>query len=206
MLEVHLGVAFALVTASKLTSTKVAGEGLLAGVSANVSGEVVAATERAHADAALEGLVARMDPQVARELVRAREPPVAVFGRAGVGALVDWGLTGPVGVLSRPYGFEGESLRLVMMMLGNMVLLCTQKAWLQLLLVLERPDSLEWRYRRWIDPKRLNGLERLVLHSSGFACATLVLEQVVIWDHGEQTGIHRFGSAVVLGGSVGQRG
>lgn len=45
MLEVHLGVALALIAARKLAPTEVAGERLLAGVCADVRGQVVAAAE-----------------------------------------------------------------------------------------------------------------------------------------------------------------
>lgn len=207
MLEVHLGVTLALIAASELASAEVAGERFLAGVRADVRGQVVAAAERAHADTALEGLVACVDAQVARKLVRAREAPVAVLGRARVGTLVHRRLARPVRVLSRADGFKGESLGLVVVVvvLGNVVLLRAQEARLQLLLVLKRPDGLERRDRWWVYTKGLHALERLVFHGARFTRATLVLEQVVVGDHGEEAGVYGFGGTVVLGGWVGQR-
>lgn len=205
MLEVHLGVALALIAASKLASTEVAGERLLAGVRADVRGQVVAAAERAHADAALEGLMACVDAQVTRELVRARETPVAVLGRTGVGTLMHRCLARAVWVLSGAHGFKGEGYLLVLVVvLGNMVLLGAQEARLQLLLVLKRPDGLERRDRWWVNPKGLHALERFVFHGTRFTRSTLVLEQVIVWDHGEEAGVHSFGGTVVLGRCIGQ--
>lgn len=101
----------ALIAAGKLASADVAGERLLAGVCADVSGEVVAAAEVAHADTALEGFLARVNADVARELIRAREAPLARLHRAGVGPLVWWCLAWPVWVLAHTAGLN--ELRLV---------------------------------------------------------------------------------------------
>lgn len=46
-----------------------------------------------------------VNAQVPRQLVGARETSVTVLRGAGVGALVNWGLTGAVGVFARPDGF-----------------------------------------------------------------------------------------------------
>lgn len=78
----------ALVTAGKLPSALAAGEWLLAGVCADVSGKVVAAAEVAHADAALEGLMSCVHALVARQLIRTGETATAAFSRADVGTFV----------------------------------------------------------------------------------------------------------------------
>ena len=59
-----------LVAPRELPPALLAGEGFLAGVRADVSGEVVAAAEVPHADAALKGFVAGVDAQVSAQLVR----------------------------------------------------------------------------------------------------------------------------------------
>lgn len=101
----------ALVTACKLAAANVTGEGLLTGVCADVSGEVVAAAEVAHADAALERFLARMNADVACELIGPREAPLAGFHGAGIGTLMWWCLTWPVRVLAHTAGLN--ELRLV---------------------------------------------------------------------------------------------
>lgn len=63
--------ALALVAARKLAPTELTGKGLLPGVRADVSSEVVAAAEAAHADPTLEGLVTRVDSDVPGQLIRA---------------------------------------------------------------------------------------------------------------------------------------
>lgn len=97
--EVDLHVPPSLVAAGELPPALVAGERLLAGVRADVGGEVVAAAEVPHADAALEGFVAGVDAQVSAQLVRAGEPAVAALRRARVRPLVDGGLARSVRVL-----------------------------------------------------------------------------------------------------------
>ena len=167
---------------------------------ADVCGQVVAAAEGTHAYPALEGLVARVDAEVTRQLVGAREASVAVLRRAGVRSLMHRRLAGPVGVLPWPDGFEGEGLR-GPVVLGS-VLLTAHEAGVNLLLVLERPDGLQGRDGRRVDPYGVHGLEGLVLHHADVA---LVVEQVVVRDHGEQAAIHGgLGGRVVLVAGVGQ--
>ena len=78
----------AFVTAGKLPSALAAGEWLLAGVCADVSGQVVAAAEVAHADAALERLVSRVHALMARQLVGTGEAATAAISRTDVGTFV----------------------------------------------------------------------------------------------------------------------
>lgn len=101
LLEVDLGVALLLIGPGKLAATDVAGEGLLAGVGADVGGEVVGPAERAHADPALERLLAGVDPDMSGEFIRSGEPSVAVFNGARVRAFVNGGFAGSVRVLAR---------------------------------------------------------------------------------------------------------
>lgn len=63
--------ALPFVTPGKFTATIITGKGLLPGVGADVSGEVVTSAEVSHADPTLEGLVARVDSDVPGELIRA---------------------------------------------------------------------------------------------------------------------------------------
>lgn len=81
---VDLGVPLALVTAGKLSSTLTAGERLLPGVCADVSGKMVTAAEIAHTDAALERLMTRVHALVARQLIRPGETAIAAFRRTDV--------------------------------------------------------------------------------------------------------------------------
>ncbi|TNN74315.1 hypothetical protein EYF80_015558 [Liparis tanakae] len=198
-LDVNLCVSLSLVAPGKLASTELTGEGLLARVRADVCGQVVAPTEGAHAYSALEGFVTCVDAEVARELVRAREASVAVLRRTGVGPLVDRGFAGAVGVLPRSDGFEGESLwrRVVL----RRVLLPADEPRVDLLLVFERPDGLQrgdgWR----VDSDGVHGLEGLVLHHSDLP---LMVEKVVVRDHGEKAAIHGgFGCGVIVIARVG---
>lgn len=80
--------ALALVTASKLPPTLTAGEWLLPGVRADVSGQVVAAAEIAHADAALEWLMSRVHALMARQLIRTRKTASAAFSRTDIWTFV----------------------------------------------------------------------------------------------------------------------
>jgi len=89
-----------LVTAGKLASADLTGEGLLTGVSADVCCQVVAAAEVAHADAALEGFLACVDPDVTSQLIRTREAAIAGLHGASVGPLMRRCLAWPVGVLA----------------------------------------------------------------------------------------------------------
>lgn len=106
LFEVHLGVPLSLVAPRKLASTEFARERLLAGVCADVCGEMVTATEGPHADAALEGFVSCVDAQVPRQLIGSRKTPVTVLGRTGMWSLVHWSFARPVGILSWTDRFE----------------------------------------------------------------------------------------------------
>lgn len=85
----HATVPLPLVAASEATPAHVAGERLLSGVRAHVSGEMVAAAEATQAHAALEGLVSGVNAHVAIELVGAGKATLAVLNRAG-----EWLLAG----------------------------------------------------------------------------------------------------------------
>lgn len=63
--------ALPFVTPGKLAATIVTGEGLLPGVGADVSGEVVTSAEVSHADPTLERFVARVDSDMPGQLIRA---------------------------------------------------------------------------------------------------------------------------------------
>lgn len=63
--------ALPFVAPGKLAATIVTSEGLLPGVGADVSGEVVTPAEVSHADPTLKGLVARVDSDVPGQLIRA---------------------------------------------------------------------------------------------------------------------------------------
>lgn len=199
LFQVHLGVPLPLVAPCKLASAELAGEGLLAGVRADVRRQMVAATEGSHADAALEGFVSRVDAKVARQLVGSGKAPVAVLRRTGVRALVDGRFARPVGVLSWSNWLESKSLR-GLVVLGN-VLLPTEKAGMDLLLILKGSNGLEGSYGRWVHSYRVHGLEGFMLHHP---YVSLVMEEVVVWDHGKETSVHaRFGGGVVVGARVG---
>lgn len=112
---------------------------------------------------------------------------------------VDRGFAGTVGVLPWSDGFEGESLwRWVVL---RRVLLPADEPWVDLLLVFERPDGLQgcdgWR----VDSDGVHGLEGLVLHHANL---TLMVEKVVVRDHGEKAAIHGgFGCGVIVIARVG---
>lgn len=112
---------------------------------------------------------------------------------------VDGGFAGTVGVLPRPDGFEGESLwRWVVL---RRVLLPADETWVNLLLVFERSNGLQgcdgWR----VDSDGVHGLEGLVLHHANLA---LMMEKVVVRDHGEKAAIHGgFGCGVIVIARVG---
>lgn len=113
---------------------------------------------------------------------------------------VDRSFAGTVGVLPRPDGFEGESLwRWVVLW---RVLLPTDETWVNLLLVFECSNGLQgcdgWR----VDSDGVHGLEGLVLHHADL---TLMMEKVVVRDHGEKASIHGgFGCGVVVIARVGK--
>lgn len=120
--QVDLGMPFALIAAGELASALAAGERLLAGVRADVCGQVVAAAEATHADAALKWFLASVHAHVARQLIRAGEAAVAALGRAGVRTLMGRclalsacdGFPGPArfGQVSQVGGARGGALRL----------------------------------------------------------------------------------------------
>ena len=112
---------------------------------------------------------------------------------------VDRGFAGAVGVLPWSDGFEGKSLlrRVVL----RRVLLPTNETWVNLLLVFERSDGLQgcdgWR----VDSDGVHGLEGLVLHHTNLP---LMMEKVVVRDHGEKAAIHGgFGCGVIVIARVG---
>lgn len=87
------------------------------------------------------------------------------------------------------------------MVLGN-VLLPAEKAGMDLLLILKGSNGLEGSYGRRVHPNRVHGLEGFMLH---YPYVSLVVEEVVVWDHGKETSVHaRFGGGVVVGARVGQ--
>lgn len=199
LFKMNLCVSLSLVAPGELASAELAGEGFLSRVSANVRGQVVASAEGAHAYPALEGFVARVDAEVTSELVRAREAPVAVLCRTGVWSFVDGRFAGTVGILPRPDGFEGESLRWRVVL--RRVLLSADETWVDLLLVLERSDGLQgcdgWR----VNSDGIHGLEGLVLHHTDLP---LMMKKVVVRDHGKQAAIHGgFGRGVIVIARVG---
>lgn len=134
----------ALIAAGELASAVAAGERLLAGVCANVCGQVVAAAEAAHADAALERLLACVHAHMARQLIRPGEAAVAAVSRAGVRTFVQrclalpacWGLPGPVGFseVSLVGGARGGALRLCLDLRGE---------------GFDGGERCEWRLRQW---------------------------------------------------------
>lgn len=69
LFQVDLGMSLSLVAPGKLSPTELAGEGFLAGVRADVRGQVITPAEGAHAYSALERLVTRVYAEVTCELV-----------------------------------------------------------------------------------------------------------------------------------------
>lgn len=114
--------------------------------------------------------------------------------------LVDRGLAGTVGVLPRSYGFEGESLWGWVVL--RRVLLPPVETWVHLLLIFERPDGLQGCDGRRVDSDGVHALEGLVLHHANIP---LMVEKVVVGDHGEKAAIHGgFGCGVVVIARVGE--
>ena len=194
-----------LVTSGKPPPTLLAGEGLLAGVRADVRGQVVAAAEAAHADAALERLVAGVDAEVAAQLVRAGEPAIAALRRARVRPLVHRRFAGSVRVLPGPRdGSEGKVL-----VAGESSGHRTVDSWGRA--KREVPDRVEGRQRRG-HPEGVQGVrQRLPVRKwrLDFSLTALLVEASVLWHEGEQCGaVHAgFGSrAVGRGGVVGHGG
>lgn len=112
---------------------------------------------------------------------------------------VDGGFAGTVGVLPWPDGFEGESLWWLVVL--RRMLLPADVTWVNLLLVFECSDGLQrcdgWR----VDPDGVHGLEGLVLHHTNLP---LMMEKVVVRDHGEKTAVHGgFGCGVIVIARVG---
>ena len=113
---------------------------------------------------------------------------------------VDGRFAGTVGVLPRSDGFEGESLwwRVVL----RRVLLPADEPWVNLLLVFERSDGLQGRDGRRVDSDGVHGLEGLVLHHANLP---LMVEKVVVRNHGEQAAIHGgFGRGMIVIARVGK--
>lgn len=84
------------------------------------------------------------------------------------------------------------------------MLLPADETWVDLLLVFERPDGLQGCDGWGVDSDRVHGLEGFVLHHP---YVTLMMEKVVVRDHGEKAAVHRgFGSGVVVIARVCQGG
>lgn len=101
LLEVNFGVTLLLVAARELPPAYIARERLLAGMRANVRGEVIGARERTHANTTLEWFLAGVNAYMSGELVGAREPPVAILHRAPIRSFVYRRLTRPVRIFPR---------------------------------------------------------------------------------------------------------
>lgn len=86
-------------------------------------------------------------------------------------------------------------------MLRN-VLLPTEEPGMNLLLILKSSNGLQGSYGRRVHPDRVHSLKGFMLH---YPYVSLMMEEVVVWDHGEETAVHaRFGGGVVVGARVGQ--
>ena len=84
------------------------------------------------------------------------------------------------------------------------MLLTSYEPWVDLLLVFEGSNGLQRGDGRGVDSDRVHGLERLVLHHPNLP---LMVEEVVVRNHGEQTAIHGgLGRGVVVIGRVGEGG
>lgn len=208
--------ALPFITPGKLAATIVTSEGLLPGVGADVSGEVVTSAEVSHADPTLKGLVARVDSDVPGQLIRAREPPVTAFCWTGVGPFVNWCLAGPVRVLSRP---QDGPQRQVMRVIGASSHCCRATARQSGSLTASTSpwsgdsstgppqskitDGREWSERRG-DPQ---GVQRAGKRLSIRASSTMRISLArrwkksrIVWDHRNETWVHGW-----LGGWVGRR-
>ena len=113
---------------------------------------------------------------------------------------MDGGFAGTVGVLPWSDGLERQSLwRLVVL---RRVLLPTNETWVNLLFVFERSDGLQGCDRWRVDSDGVHGLEGLVLHHANLP---LMMEKVVVRDHGEKAAIHGgFGRGVIVIAGVGE--
>lgn len=107
---------------------------------------------------------------------------------------MDGGFAGTVGVLPWSDRLECQSLwRWVVL---RRVLLPTNESWVNLLLVFESSDGLQGCDRWRVDSDGVHGLEGLVLH---YANLPLMMEKVVVRDHGEKAAIHgSFGCGVIV--------
>lgn len=113
---------------------------------------------------------------------------------------MDGGFAGTVGVLPWSNRFEGESLWWGVML--RWVLLPADETRVNLLLVFKRSDGLQWCDGRRVDSDRVHGLERFVFHHTNL---TLVMEKVVVRNHGEKAAIHGcFGCGVIVIARVGE--
>lgn len=90
-----------LVAARKPPPAYVAGEGLFAGVSAQMSGQVVTAAEGALTDQTLEWPLTGVNSDVACELIAAREASIARLGRTRKWSVFDGNSAGTVWVFPR---------------------------------------------------------------------------------------------------------
>lgn len=113
---------------------------------------------------------------------------------------MDGGFAWTVGVLPWSDRFECQSLWWWVVLRG--VLLPTDEAWVNLLLVFESSDGLQrcdgWR----IDSDGIHCLKGLVLHHADIP---LMMEKVVVRDHGEKTSVHGgFGCGMIVIARVGK--
>lgn len=114
-------------------------------------------------------------------------------------SFMDRGFAGTVGVFPWSDGFERESLWWWVML--RRVLLPTDETWVNLLLVFECSDGLQGCDRWRIDSDGVHGLEGLVLHHTDLP---LMMEKVVVRDHGEKAAIHGgFGCGMIVIARVG---
>lgn len=110
------------------------------------------------------------------------------------------GFAGTVGVLPRSDGFKGECLWLWVVL--RRVLLPANETWVNLLFVFECPDGLQGCDRWRVDSDGVHGLEGLVLHHANLP---LMVEKVVVRDHGEKAAVHGgFGRGVIVIAWVGK--
>lgn len=113
---------------------------------------------------------------------------------------VDGGFARTVGVLPWSDRFECQSLWLLVVL--RRVLLPTDETRVNLLLVFKCSDGLQRCDGRRVNSDRIHGLKGLVLHHANI---TLMVEKVVVRDHGEKTAIHGgFGCGMIVIARVGK--
>lgn len=78
-------------------------------------------------------------------------------------------------------------------------LLPANETWMNLLLVFECSNGLKWCDRWRVDSNWVHGLEGLVLHHANL---TLMMEEVIVWDHREKAPVHGGlgGGVIVIAG------